>query len=150
MSVEAHKCNAPGCKGFIVFDNADFNLNNPPTVDGLQSLDEPVCTECGKQFKVIPHYVVVYIDENGEVENNIKSSCFTAFERRKIELDYEREEIPYNKIEKFIRMRGYSYSVESVKEGYLAKNSNFYISHTMKDCVTNLERELDELYGHLI
>lgn len=150
MSVEAHKCNAPGCKGFIVFDNADINFKNTSIVEGIHAFVEPSCTECGKQFKVVPHYVVVSIAEDGELEKDIKPSCITDFERRKMELDFEKEEIPYNKIEKFIRLRGYSYSVENVKEGYLQKKNNYYISFTMKDCVTHLEKELDELYGYLL
>jgi hypothetical protein len=31
MSVEAHKSNVEGCKGFVVFENADFDFKNMDT-----------------------------------------------------------------------------------------------------------------------
>lgn len=88
MSVEAHKCNVAGCKGFIVFENADFNYNNPPTVDGMYEFDDPTCTECGKEYKVVPYHVVIAIDEHGDVEDDIESVCITAYERRRKELGW--------------------------------------------------------------
>lgn len=31
MSIEAHHCNVPGCKGFVVFENADFDFKDMRT-----------------------------------------------------------------------------------------------------------------------
>lgn len=89
MSVEAHKCNVEGCKGFIVFENADFDISNPPTVNGMYEFDNPECTECGKAFKVVPHYVVIAIDEDGDIECNIEPACMNAYEKREIERKVE-------------------------------------------------------------
>lgn len=86
MSIEAHRCNVPGCKGFIVFENADFDIINPPIVNGMYEFDNPTCTECKKEFKVVPHYAVIAIDEEGDIENDIKSCCITEYERREKEI----------------------------------------------------------------
>lgn len=89
MSVEAHKCNVDGCKGFIVFENADFNYKDLTTgASGMYEFDDPTCTECNKQFSVVPHYAVIAVDENGDVEDDIESACITEFERRRKELRY--------------------------------------------------------------
>lgn len=89
MSVEAHKCNVGGCKGFIVFENADFDFKNLQTgTSGFYEFDDPTCTECGKQFSVVPHYAVIAIDENGDVEEGVESACITAYERRRKELGW--------------------------------------------------------------
>lgn len=86
MSVEAHKCNVEGCKGFIVFENADFDFNNLQTgLSGFYEFDDPICSECEKQYYVVPHYAVVATDENGDVEEDIESACITAFEKRERE-----------------------------------------------------------------
>lgn len=85
MSVEAHKCNEKGCKGFIVFENADFDYNNPPAVNGMYEFDDPKCTECGKEYKVIPYHAVISLDEYGDIEF-VESTCITQFERREKEL----------------------------------------------------------------
>lgn len=39
MAIEAHKCNVKGCNGFVVFENADFDLQNPDTIKGVYALD---------------------------------------------------------------------------------------------------------------
>lgn len=91
MSIEAHKCNTKGCKGFVVFDNADFDFRDMPTnkKHGVSALDEPTCSECGKEFLVVPHYVVMEPKDlwNGDYEV-LESACITAFERREKELRY--------------------------------------------------------------
>lgn len=145
MAVEAHKCNVIDCKGFIVFENADFDITNPPTVNGMYELDDPTCTECGKEYKVVPHYVVIAIDEHGEVEDDIESCCITEYERREEERKVEVETDPYEKIEKFLRLRGYSYAVQDVIEGFSQKMNGCYVSYTMNDCIKNLETELKSL-----
>ncbi|MNW54948.1 hypothetical protein D3C74_325780 [compost metagenome] len=89
MSIEAHKCNVPGCKGFVVFENADFDFNDVPTdgKTGIYAFDNPKCSECEKEFLVVPHYVVI----DYEAEETIDSACMTAFEKRQKERKYESE-----------------------------------------------------------
>lgn len=91
MSVEAYKCNVEGCKGFIVFGNADFDFKDMDTSKkhGVYMFDEPTCSECGKEFLVVPHYTVIDAIDlcKGEYEE-LESACMTAFERRQKELRY--------------------------------------------------------------
>lgn len=88
MSIEAHKCNQPGCKGFVVFENADFDLKDIPMDDkyGCYAFDRPYCSECGKEFLVIPYYIVIdpKDKELGDYEQ-LDSACMTQFERRQRE-----------------------------------------------------------------
>ena len=144
MSIEAHKCNVPNCKGFIVFENADFDLSNPPTVNGMYEFDNPTCTECGKEYKVVPAYAVISIDEHGDLEE-VESACMTEFEKRKQERNFENETDPYLKVKKFIQLRRYTYSPEDIIEGYMKHKSGYYVSYTMKDCIQNLRPELKRL-----
>ncbi|MEK5038808.1 hypothetical protein [Sporosarcina sp. FSL K6-3457] len=91
MSIEAHKCNVEGCKGFIVFENADFDFKEMDTSKkhGVYVFDEPACSECGKEFLVVPYYVVIDAIDlwNGEYKE-LESACITAFERRQKETRY--------------------------------------------------------------
>ena len=82
MSVEAWKCVDSECKGHIVFENADFDLQNPETINGYYAYDNPKCTECGKEYLVVPHYTVV----TGDGELEAESTCITKYEKRKQEL----------------------------------------------------------------
>ncbi|KIL37947.1 hypothetical protein SD70_29600 [Gordoniibacillus kamchatkensis] len=89
MAIEAHKCNQPECKGFVVFENADFDLKDIQTDEkyGCYAFDRPHCSECRKEFLVIPHYIVIDVNDKdfGEWEQ-IESACITEFERRQREL----------------------------------------------------------------
>ena len=143
MAIGAHKCVISGCKGYIVFDDADFNFEKIPTVDGFYEFDNPCCSECNKVYSVIPSYSVILIEEDNY--KKAKNVCITDFERRKIEIEFENETNPYNKIKMFINMRNYSYSVKDVIDGYLSKQRSEYISYTMTDCVNHLEKELESL-----
>lgn len=144
MSIEAHKCNVPPCKGFIVFENADFNYQNPPTVDGMYEFDNPSCTECGREYKVVPYHVVIGFDEFGDVEE-VESVCITQFEKREKERKFENETDSYQKIKKFIQLRRYTYSVEDILEGYSKHELGYYVSHSMSDCIDNLRPEMKSL-----
>ncbi|MDH5160368.1 hypothetical protein [Heyndrickxia oleronia] len=144
MSLEAHKCNVKGCKGFIVFENADFDISNPPTVNGMYEFDNPSCTECGKEYKVVPHYVVIGIDGNGDIEQ-VKSACITQWERREKERKFEDETDPYEKIKKFIQLREYTYDPEMILAGYSKYENGYYVSSSMRDCIENLENEIQSL-----
>lgn len=53
---------------------------------------------------------------------------------------------PYEAIEHFIKERGYTYSVESVIDGYDQYKRKRYISYTMEDCVKNLKKPLELIY----
>lgn len=55
------------------------------------------------------------------------------------------EKYPYVRIINFLEKRKYSYTVTDVVNGFQQKESGCYISHTMKDCVKNLESEIKEL-----
>lgn len=90
MAIEAHRCNVEGCKGFIVFDNADFDYNDPPIVDGMYEFWDPKCTECGKEYKVVPYHAVISLDKHGDLEP-VESACITQYEKRAKELKYEIE-----------------------------------------------------------
>lgn len=87
MAIEAHRCNQERCNGFVVFENADFDFNNMP-VDkntGLYAFDNPKCRSCGKEFLVIPHYIVVEIKDKdlGEYEE-LESACITEYEKSRV------------------------------------------------------------------
>lgn len=85
MSIEAHHCNQPNCKGFILFENADFDFKDIATNEkyGCYAFDNPTCSECGKDFLVVPHYMVIDIKDNatGDFEQ-VESACITAYEKR--------------------------------------------------------------------
>ncbi|EPD81353.1 hypothetical protein [Paenibacillus sp. HGH0039] len=89
MSIEAHKCNKQGCKGFVVFENADFDLRDVPMDEKYRcyAFDRPHCSECGKEFLVVPHYIVIEVTDKdfGDWEQ-IESACYTEYERRQRDL----------------------------------------------------------------
>jgi hypothetical protein len=69
MAIEFHKCNKKGCNGEVAFENADFDIKNPDTIKGVYAYSDPKCTECGKEFLVVPHWSVVsYDEETGDYE----------------------------------------------------------------------------------
>jgi hypothetical protein len=84
MSIQAQKCNQPGCKGYILFENADFDykesLNNNEYV-----LDKPTCSECGKEFLVVISHVLIEVDENNDLVDEIPQCCYTEYEMRERE-----------------------------------------------------------------
>ncbi|MGG4500415.1 hypothetical protein, partial [Paenibacillus polymyxa] len=92
MSIEAHRCNAAGCKGFVLFENADFDFKDIPTDEkrGVYAFGHPTCSECGKEFLIVPHYVVIDVksDDFSDSEQ-IESACITAWEKREKERKYE-------------------------------------------------------------
>lgn len=57
---------------------------------------------------------------------------------------------PHTKILLFLEQRDYSYSVQDVIKGYLQKNEGNYVSHTMNDCINNLETEIGLLKTRLL
>lgn len=151
MSIEAHKCNVQGCQGFVVFENADFDLKDIPLNDdlGAYAFDDPTCNECGKKYYVIPYYIVIdMIDkELGDYEQ-LNSACMTAVERRKKEIKYEAETDPSLRIMNFLIQRNYTYSVSDVIAEYSRyQEQKCYVSHSMKDCFDNLENEIKSLLG---
>jgi hypothetical protein len=83
VSIEAHKCNQKGCNGFVVFENADFDIKNPDTIRGLYAYDNPTCNVCGKEFLVVPHYVVIdVIDHDLGEYDQLESACMSDVERK--------------------------------------------------------------------
>lgn len=147
MAIVAWKCVVPNCKGHIVFDDADFDFSKVKTLKGAYAFYDPHCSECKKEYLVVPHYTVITDEEDGDF-TEATSTCITEYEKRKREIDFESETSPYDKVRKFIALRGYTYSVEAVKEGYRDKQLGVYISYTMKDCVEHLENELKMLTGY--
>ncbi|KIL46183.1 hypothetical protein [Jeotgalibacillus campisalis] len=142
MSIEANKCNVPKCKGFVVFENADFDFNNLQVgKSNSYEFDDPKCTECGKQYYVVPHYVVVGDPDDEPLE----SACMTAFMKRENYRSFEEEQDPYEKIQKYIRLMGYTYSPNEVVKRYSDYKEGSYVSFTMKDCIKNLKPELEKL-----
>lgn len=54
-------------------------------------------------------------------------------------------------VEKFIVKRNYTYTVESILESYINYyKKGYYISHSMKDCVEHLSKELEVLSAEKI
>lgn len=149
MAIEAHRCNAAGCKGFVVFENADFDFKDMP-VDkntGCYAFDNPSCSECGKEYLVVPHYIVIDVKDKdlGDYEE-LESACITEWERREKERQYEAETDPHTRIQLFLTQRNYTYSVADVISEYLKfQEHNCYLSHSMKDCISNLEGEIRAL-----
>lgn len=86
MSIEAHKCNVVGCKGYVVFENADFNFRDIPLSReiGAYTFDEPTCNECGKRYYVVPSYIVIDMKDKelGDYDE-LESACMTDVERRR-------------------------------------------------------------------
>ncbi|WP_340032665.1 hypothetical protein NSQ20_12450 [Paenibacillus sp. FSL K6-1122] len=143
MAIEAHHCNVKDCKGFIVFENADFD--KPEVVDGMYQYTAPRCTECGKEYKVVPHYIVISLDEYGDMEH-VETACITEYERRAKERKIEEETDPWERVRKFIEFSGYTYSVNDVIYAYADyRQEPQYLSHSMKDCIDNLKESLDKL-----
>lgn len=148
MSVEAHKCNVPECKGYVVFENADFDMKDIPTNNdiGAYAFDDPVCNECGKRFYVVPHYIVIDVTDKelGDYKQ-LNSACITAVERRQKQIKYECQTDPRKRIEMYIERCGYSYKVDDILRGYREYKTHSYVSYTMKDCISNLESEIKAL-----
>lgn len=49
-------------------------------------------------------------------------------------------------VEGFIAQHSYTYTVDQVIDGYLNYyKQGFYVSYTMKNCIKNLEQELEVL-----
>jgi hypothetical protein len=85
MSIEAHRCNVKGCNGFVVFENADFDFKNPLSEEKLgncYAFDVPECTTCGKEFFVIPAYIVIDAFDDGDFEQ-LESACITEWEKQR-------------------------------------------------------------------
>lgn len=91
MSIEAHRCNEKDCKGFVVFENADFDFKDMRVDEkyGFYAFDRPICSECGKEFVVAPHYIVIDVKDNitGDYEQ-LDSACMTSYEKRERERKY--------------------------------------------------------------
>lgn len=84
MTIEAHRCNVKGCNGLVVFENADFDLQNPDTIKGVYALDDPSCNVCGKEFLVVSSYSVIDFDEETGDFEEIESACITEWQNQKI------------------------------------------------------------------
>ena len=52
------------------------------------------------------------------------------------------------KIEKFIKDRGYTWKFDSVIENFIRYRKGYYVSYTMKDIIENNLKELDEIVGN--
>ncbi|WP_083835494.1 hypothetical protein [Paenibacillus dendritiformis] len=97
MSIEAHRCNSPGCKGFVVFDNADFDFKDIPTDKecGCYAFTRPSCSECGKEYLVIPYYIVIDVKDKELAEYEVlESACMSAYEKRERERKFNNETDP--------------------------------------------------------
>jgi hypothetical protein len=93
MAIEAHKCNVEGCKGFVTFENADFDLQDIPIDDKYRcySFGRPTCSECGKEFLIIPYYIVIDVEDgHGYEYEQLDSACMTEVEKRQRELGLRR------------------------------------------------------------
>jgi len=61
-----------------------------------------------------------------------------------MKIDEIRNEL-YLKIEKFIKSRDYTWTVEDVLDGYEKNKSCYRISYSMGQCIINLEDEIKKL-----
>lgn len=86
MSVEAWKCNQPDCKGYVVFENADFDIKDLEIIHGYYAHTDAKCTECEKIYIVVPTYTVANPEEE---DNYLESVCMTEFDKRSKELKGE-------------------------------------------------------------
>ncbi|MFF2532396.1 hypothetical protein ACFVS2_26140 [Brevibacillus sp. NPDC058079] len=149
MSVEAHRCNVKECKGFVLFENADFDFTNKPLDEkiGCYVFAKPTCSECGKEYLVVPHYVVIDVKDNDVGSfDQLESACMTDWERRERERKFESETDPHTRIQMFLIQRGYTYTVAEVTSEYLKyQKEKCYLSHSMKECISNLESEIKSL-----
>ncbi|MFF0828815.1 hypothetical protein ACFYU8_18680 [Brevibacillus sp. NPDC003359] len=149
MSIEAHKCNVANCKGFVVFENAEFDYKDMyfNKTAGCYAFANPTCSECGKEFLVVPHRIVIDIKDlkTSDYEELLPVSI-TAWESREKERNYESETNSHLKILLFLALRNYTYSVSDVLTEYLKhQEQNGYLSHSMEDCFNNLEVEIKKL-----
>ena len=94
MAFEAHKCNQDGCKGYIVFDNADFDYDE--AFEKGEPLAKPECDTCGKEFAVGISHELFEIDDDGEPVAKVPMVCITEYEK------FKRKDINQN-IEKVIQ-----------------------------------------------
>jgi len=83
MAIEAHRYNVKGCNGLVVFENADYDLQNPDTIKGVYAFDDPSCNVYGKEFLVVPSYAVIYFDEEKGGFEEIESACITEWQNQK-------------------------------------------------------------------
>lgn len=59
----AHKCNIKGCNDLVVFEHADFDLQNSDIFKGVYTFDDPNCNVCRKEFLVVPSNSVIDFNE---------------------------------------------------------------------------------------
>ncbi|MCU4824164.1 hypothetical protein OCA00_21325 [Bacillus cereus] len=83
MAIEAHRCNVKGCNGLVVFENADYDLQNPDIIKGVYAFDDPSCNVFGKEFLVVPSYAVIEFDEEKGDFEEIESACITEWQNQK-------------------------------------------------------------------
>ncbi|WPS85645.1 hypothetical protein SMD22_00875 (plasmid) [Brevibacillus halotolerans] len=149
MSIEAHRCNVAGCKGFVLFENADFDFNNIPVNKrvGCYAFANPTCSECGKEFLVVPHYMVIDVkDKDSSSYEELESACITDWQKREKARKFEGEIDPYTRIQLFLIQREYTYTVNDVVSEYLQyQEKKCYLSYSMKDCISNLDSEIRAL-----
>lgn len=140
MTVQTYRCNQEDCKGYLSFDDAEFNALELCDKEGDQVYAHPHCTGCGKEYRVVPHYAVATVNQSG-VENIERLKRAGAWELVLHEAlkKLEQTDDPYEKMAIYINYRGYTYSVEDVKAGYIDHLNGAYISHSMEDCVRQLE-----------
>jgi len=62
-------------------------------------------------------------------------------------VEFNPETDPLLRIYQYIEKCGYTYSPQDVLVGYQKYQEGYYVSHTMKDCIANLESELKALLG---
>ncbi|MEB9614020.1 hypothetical protein P4J23_29115 [Bacillus cereus] len=83
MAIEAHRFNAKGCNGLVIFENADYDLQNSDTIKGVYAFDDSSCNVCGKEFLVVLSYAVIDFDEEKGDFEEIESACITERQNQK-------------------------------------------------------------------
>lgn len=81
------------------------------------------------------------------IDSRIKKALGEGKKQAESEAGFTPETDPLLRIYQYIEKCGYTYSPQDVLVGYQKNKEGYYVSHTMKDCITNLEAELKTLLG---
>lgn len=83
MAIGCMRCNREGCRGLVVYEDADYNYREA-ILDGSYTVDDDlVCDTCGRKFKAVITHTFIYEDEeNGDVEE-LDDACITEWERKR-------------------------------------------------------------------
>lgn len=83
MSLGVMRCNKEGCKGLVLYEDADYDMKQA-IKDNTYTLDDNlVCDTCGRKFKAVITHTYIYEDEKTGDFEELESACITEWEKKR-------------------------------------------------------------------